>query len=71
MVVMLEEVKHIKTPEEDVLEKKGILMWRCCVSQSINLISQHNPKLEGCSGALGRSFCQDGGGRVSSLSTDG
>lgn len=43
----------------------------CCVSQFITLISQHNPKLEGGSGALGRSFCQDREGPVSSLWSDG
>lgn len=43
----------------------------CCVSQFITLITQHNPKLEGCSGALGRSLCQDREGPVSSLWSDG
>lgn len=54
--------------EEDVLEKleeapqrtrmKRIIM-RCYVSHFITLIAQHNPVLEGCTGALGRSLCQD------------
>lgn len=54
--------------EEDVLEKleeapqrarmKRIMM-RCYVSHFITLIAQHNPVLEGCTGALGRSLCQD------------
>ena len=32
---------------------------RCYVSQFITLIAQHNPVLEGCTGALGRRLCQD------------
>lgn len=39
---------------------------RCYVSQFITLIAQHNPVLEGCTGALGRSLCQDLLAQVSS-----
>lgn len=44
---------------------KRIIM-RCYVSQFITLIAQHNPVLEGCTGALGRGLCQDLQAQVSS-----
>lgn len=53
---------------QEVPQRRGIKRIIMCryVSQFITLIAQHNPVLEGYTGALGRNLCQDLLAQVSS-----